>query len=97
MSDTESENTLSLGEFIADLKHADPEMGEVLETLLNDYEDIALKHGDVIKRRKDTITKYFKSEKGKEATRRASKKYYDTKIKSGRPVGRPCKNNSLDK
>ena len=99
MSDTETENTMSLGEFIEDLKHEDPEMGAILENIITDYEDIAMKHTAVVNRRKDAISKYFKSEKGKEATRRASKKYYDSKIKSGRPRGRPPKNtqtNSLE-
>ncbi len=99
MSDTEGENALSLGEFIADLKHEDPEMGTILENLITDYEDIAMKHTEVVNRRKDAINKYFKTQKGREATRRASKRYYDKKIKSGKPIGRPPKNpqtNSLE-
>ena len=91
MSDTEAENIMSLGEFIADLKYEDPEMGMVLENILNDYEDISLKHSAVVNRRRQAISKYFKSEKGKQKTREASKRYYDKKIKSGRPVGRPKK------
>ena len=72
MSDTESEATLNLGEFIADLKHADPDMGSILENIITDYENISIKHTEVVNRRKNAISKYFKSDKGKDATRRAS-------------------------
>lgn len=92
MSDTENETAMSLGEFIADLNYEDPEMAKMLDKILSDYEDLSLKHHAVLERRRDAINKYFKSDKGKEATRKASKKYYDTKKKTGRPVGRPKKN-----
>lgn len=96
MSDTEAENTMSLGEFIEDLKHEDPEMGKVLENLINDYEEIAERHTLVVNRRKEAISKYFKSEKGKQKTREASRRYYEKKIKSGKPRGRPPKNPELN-
>lgn len=99
MSDTEGEATMSLGEFIEDLKHEDPEMSQILENIITDYEHISIKHAEVVNRRRQAVSKYFKSEKGKEATRRASKRYYDTKKKTGNPRGRPKKNpekNSLE-
>lgn len=91
MSDTETETAMSLGEFIADLNHEDPEMAQVLEKIIQDYEDVTLKLNCNIQRRRDTLKKYFQSEKGKEATRKASRKYYETKKRTGRPVGRPKK------
>lgn len=44
-----------------------------------------------IEKMNSTRKRYAKSDRGKEAQRRASRKYYETKRKTGRPRGRPKK------
>ena len=57
------------------------------EELVNRYEILEL----LCKREENYRQKYSKTQKGKEAQRRASKKYYETHKKTGRPRGRPRK------
>jgi len=75
--DTEVEATLTLGEVLEDLKESDPSVFNVLDDILNDYDNF-LKNKEKLKIAKARAMKtYFESEKGKQANRRARKKYYE--------------------
>ncbi len=76
--DTEVEATLTLGEVLEDLKDSDPSVFNVLDDILSDY-DKFLKNKEKLKVAKARCMKaYLSSQKGKEANRRAARKYYET-------------------
>ena len=74
--DTEVEATLTLGEVLEDLKESDPSVFNVLDDILNDYDNF-LKNKEKLKVAKARAMKaYLSSEKGKQANRRAARRYY---------------------
>lgn len=78
--------------FLEDLKDADPDMGEMLDEMLENY-DVLLKR-EV--RKKQTARKamknYFQTEKGKIKNREANKRYYYKHKKNKSSVEIPKKN-----
>lgn len=88
----EQDTTMNeFGTFLEELKEADPDMGEILDDILEDYD--TLLHREVRKKevQKKAIKKYFQSEKGKIKNREANKRYYYKNKKNNNPVGRPKK------
>ena len=51
MSDTEAETVMDLGEFIVDLKNSDPEIGQILDDIITEYEHFANRE----QRKKDVL------------------------------------------
>lgn len=87
MSDTEAETVMDLGEFIVDLKNSDPEIGQILDDIITEYEHFATRE----QRKRESVKKYFQSDKGRKATQEASKRYYHKTKTTTRKPGRPRK------
>lgn len=68
---------------------------ELYEKMKKEYLELELKYKKIIlinESNEKCRKKYSQTSKGKEAQKRASKKYYEKHIKTGRPRGRPKKN-----
>ena len=88
----QQDNTINnFGEFLEQLKDADPEISEMLDDFLDNYD--LLVNREVRKResQKKAIKKYFQSEKGKLKNREANKRYYYKNKTTNNKVGRPKK------
>tara|TARA_R110002110_G_scaffold144811_3_gene334172 strand:- start:621 stop:935 length:315 start_codon:yes stop_codon:yes gene_type:complete len=88
----EAETTMDdFGIFLDELKQADPDMCNILDDMLENYD--TLLHREVRKKevQKKAIKKYFQSEKGKLRNREANKRYYYKNKTSDNKVGRPKK------
>lgn len=62
-----------------------------VEVYLEEIRQQQLKYLELLERRKIAQNKYLKSEKGKEANRKAQLKYYHIHLSTKKPVGRPRK------
>jgi len=63
------------------------ELSKTILTIQQSLIDISNKNRDAKQKRLD----YSRSEKGRARQKIANKKYYETKLKTGNPVGRPKK------
>ncbi len=76
------------GTFLEDLKDADPEMGEILDDMLENYDTLLNREVRKKEVQRKAIKKYFQSERGKIKNREANKRYYYKNKKNNNPVGR---------
>jgi len=79
------------GTFLEELKEADPEIGNILDDMLENYDTLLPREVRKKEVQKKAIKKYFQSEKGKIKNREANKRYYYKNKKTNNKVGRPKK------
>ena len=75
-TDTETENQMSVGELLLELEHNDPECYRELNAIIEDWNDFINKKKQRNQKMLEATKRYFKTEKGKQARRRAQRKYY---------------------
>lgn len=88
----QEDNTMNnFGEFLEQLKEADPEISEMLDDFLDNYDLLVNREVRKKQSQKKAIKKYFQSEKGKLKNREANKRYYYKNKTTNNKVGRPKK------
>lgn len=88
----QEDNTMNnFGEFLEQLKDADPEISEMLDDFLDNYDLLVNREVRKKESQKKAIKKYFQSEKGKLKNREANKRYYYKNKTTTNKVGRPKK------
>ena len=93
IEEEESDNTTmnDFALFLEELKEADPDMGELLDDMLENYDVLLNREVRKKQSQKKAIKKYFLSERGKIKNREANKRYYYRNKTTTKPVGRPKK------
>ena len=75
-TDTEAENQMSVGELLMELEHNDPDCFRELNSIIEDWNEFVDKKKKRRVQMLEATKRYFKTEKGKAARRKAQRKYY---------------------
>jgi Fe-S-cluster formation regulator IscX/YfhJ len=106
-TDTEAENQMSVGELLMELEHTDPECFRELNAIIEDWNEFVVKKKRRNEKMLEATKRYFQTQKGKEARRKAQRKYYLVKKerdkqkkleeyeKRKQALREACKNNNI--
>jgi len=75
-TDTDAENQMSVGELLMDLQHTDPDCFNELNAIIEDWNEFVDKKKRRNEKMLEATKRYFKTDKGKQARRKAQRKYY---------------------
>jgi hypothetical protein len=75
-TDTEAENQMSVGELLMELEHTDPDCFRELNFIIEDWNEFVNKKKRRNEQMREATKRYFQTDKGKEARRKAQRKYY---------------------